>query len=45
MDLLALANRFGFGSAAAVIDPVLTSMVLWPTFAAAAGVPKDLATR
>jgi serine/threonine-protein kinase HipA len=41
-DLLALANRFGIGSAAAVIEQVVNAMVLWPTFAAEAGVPKDV---
>jgi len=44
-DLLALANRFGIGSAAAVIDQVLNSMVMWPAFAAEAGVPKDVANQ
>ena len=42
-DLLALANRFGIGSAIGVIDKVLASMALWPTFAAEAGVPRALA--
>ena len=42
-DLLSLANRFGIGSAAAVIDQVVTSIALWPTFATQAGVPKGVA--
>jgi serine/threonine-protein kinase HipA len=43
-DLLALANRFGIGSAVGVIDQVTTSMALWPTFADEADVPKAVAT-
>ena len=42
-DLLTLADRFGIGSAAAVIDQVVTSIALWPTFATQAGVPKGVA--
>jgi serine/threonine-protein kinase HipA len=42
-DLLALADRFGIGSAPAVIDQVVTSIALWRIFAAEAGVPKDVA--
>lgn len=42
-DLLALANRFGVGTGAQVIDQVITSISLWPTFADEAGVPKPLA--
>ena len=42
-DLLALANRFGIGSAATVIDQVVTSIALWSTFAAEAVVPRNVA--
>jgi serine/threonine-protein kinase HipA len=42
-DLLALANRFGIGSAAVVIDQVVNAIALWPTFADEAGVHKDAA--
>jgi serine/threonine-protein kinase HipA len=42
-DLLALANRFGIGSAALVINQVVNSIAMWPTFAAEAGVHKDVA--
>lgn len=42
-DLLELANRFGIGSAAAVIDQVVSTIALWSTFAAQAGVPKGVA--
>jgi serine/threonine-protein kinase HipA len=42
-DLLALSNRFGIGSAANVIDQVVASIALWPTFAAEAAVPRDVA--
>jgi serine/threonine-protein kinase HipA len=42
-DLLALSNRFGIGSAANVIDQVVSSIALWPTFAAEAAVPRDVA--
>lgn len=42
-DLLVLANRFGIGSAATVIDQVVSSMALWPTFAAEACVPRNVA--
>jgi serine/threonine-protein kinase HipA len=42
-DLLALANRFGVGTGAQVIDQVITSISLWPTFADEAGVPKPVA--
>jgi serine/threonine-protein kinase HipA len=42
-DLLQLANRFGIGTASAVIDQVVSSIAQWPTFAAQAGVKNDLA--
>lgn len=41
--LLALANRFGVGTGAQVIDQVITSISLWPTFADEARVPKPVA--
>ena len=44
-DLLALANRFGIGSAAVVIDQVLTAITMWPTFATEADVPRNVADR
>ena len=37
------ANRFGVGTGVRVIDQVITSISLWPTFADEAGVPKPVA--
>lgn len=42
-DLLELANRFGIGSAPAVIDQVVSTIARWSTFAAQAGVPRSVA--
>lgn len=42
-DLLTLANRFGIGSAATVIEQVVSAISLWPEFSAQAGVSKDVA--
>lgn len=44
-DLLALADRFGIGSAAGVIDQVVSSIALWSTYADEAAVPKDVADK
>jgi serine/threonine-protein kinase HipA len=41
-DLLALANRFGIGSAVVVIDQVVDAIALWTTFAMQAKVPKEV---
>lgn len=41
-DLLAIANRFGIGSAATVIDQVVSAIALWPTYALQAGVRKGV---
>ncbi len=41
-DLLELANRFGIGSAAAVVDQVVSTIAMWPTFAAQAGLSADV---
>lgn len=41
-DLLELANRFGIGSAAAVIDQVVSTISMWSEFAAQAGVASDV---
>lgn len=38
LDLLALADRFGIGSANIVIDQVVSSIAKWKTFASEAGV-------
>lgn len=38
-DLLAVADRFGVGSARRVMDEVQEAVQLWPVFADAAGVP------
>ena len=41
-DLLALADRFGIGSASLVIAQVTSAIAMWPTFAKDAGVPEDV---
>jgi serine/threonine-protein kinase HipA len=41
-DLLGLANRFGIGSAAKVIDEVVKSIADWKSFAAKAGVSRSV---
>lgn len=41
-DLLQLANRFGIGTASAVIDQVVSSIAKWTTFAAEAGMQKSV---
>jgi serine/threonine-protein kinase HipA len=42
-DLLALADRFGIGNAAKVIEQVVTAIAMWPSFSAQALVPKVVA--
>lgn len=43
-DLLALADRFGIGSAAGVIDEVVATIGSWSDFAEEAGVKKEVAS-
>ena len=43
-DLLELANRFGIGSAAVVIEQVVTAISQWSSFAVQADIPKNAVT-